>query len=97
MAIVVPGDADGIWGNNIDSNHNVGMASRETGAYFAWQDTRNIDPTAQPEDVDMAKLPMSDTTVEAATSSASSTLLWSLLGTGAGLTVAGVVLVVRWR
>lgn len=87
----------GIWDNNIGSHHNVGVTSLAGGAYFAWQDTRNADPVAQPEDVYMAKLVMAGDTVAGASLFTGSALMWSLLGTGAGLGLAGLLLVVGLR
>lgn len=84
----------GIWGNNIGSHHNVGVASLDNGAYVAWQDTRNADPVAQPEDIYMAKLPMAGDAVAGASLLTGPAVLWSLLGTGAGLALAGLLLVV---
>lgn len=40
-----------VWSNNIDSNHAVEIASTNGSVYFAWQDSRNSNPEAQPEDV----------------------------------------------
>lgn len=48
----------GVWSNNIDSNHAVGIASTNDTVYFAWQDSRNSDREAQSEDVYMASLKM---------------------------------------
>lgn len=46
----------GVWSNNIDSNHAVGIASTNNSVYFAWQDSRNSNREAQPEDVYAASL-----------------------------------------
>lgn len=48
----------GVWSNNIDSNHAVGVASTNDSVYFGWQDSRNSNPDAQPEDVYVASLKM---------------------------------------
>jgi hypothetical protein len=83
----------GIWGNNIGSHHNVGVASREGGAYMAWQDSRNADPVAQPEDVYMAKLPMSQNSGVVSTDATGSPWLWGLLGAGVALALSGIAVV----
>lgn len=88
----------GIWGNNIGSHTNVGVASLDDGVYITWQDSRNADPEAQPEDVYMAKLPMSDASAVGATvDSSGSALLWALLGAGAALGLGGAALVAGLR
>jgi hypothetical protein len=39
----------GVWSNNIDSNHAVGVTSTDDSVYFAWQDSRESDREAQAE------------------------------------------------
>ena len=46
----------GVWSNNIDSHHAVGVTSTNESVYFAWQDSRNSAREAQAEDVYMASL-----------------------------------------
>lgn len=88
----------GIWGNNIGSHTNVGVTSLDGGGYFAWQDSRNAHPEAQPEDVYMAKLPTSDASAVAATADPfGSALLWALLGAGVALSLSGAALVIGLR
>lgn len=88
----------GIWGNNIGSQANMGVASLSNGAYFSWQDSRNANPDAQPEDVYMAKLPMSDTAASGvAADSTGSPMIWGLIGAGVALVLSGVVLLVGLR
>jgi hypothetical protein len=48
----------GVWSNNIDSNHAVGVTSTDDSVYFAWQDSRESDREAQAEDIYMASLKM---------------------------------------
>ena len=85
----------GVWGNNIDSNHNVGVASTEGATYFAWQDTRNGDPEAQAEDVYMTKLVHASSAD--ATGAGASRLLWTVVGAAAALVLAGIALVAASR
>ncbi|MBW3548106.1 MAG: glycoside hydrolase, partial [Actinobacteria bacterium] len=85
----------GVWGNNIDSHHNVGVASTEDATYFAWQDTRNGDPEAQAEDVYMTKLPHGSPAD--ATGAGASPLLWAVVGAAAALLLAGIALVAASR
>ncbi len=85
----------GVWGNNIDSHHNVGVASTEDATHFAWQDSRNGDPEAQAEDVYMAKL-VHDSSADA-TGAGASRLLWTVVGAAATLVLAGIALVAASR
>lgn len=41
----------GVWSNNYHSHTNVGIASTDDAAYFAWQDSRNGDAETNAEDV----------------------------------------------
>lgn len=41
----------GVWSNNVDSKHNIGITSTDTSAYVAWQVTRNAAPELQAEDI----------------------------------------------
>lgn len=83
----------GVWGNNILSRHNVGIASSEDSVYFAWQDTRNGDATTQAEDVYAAQLDWSGTTATTtATGLGADRLLWAAIGGGVALMAAGGVL-----
>ncbi len=85
----------GVWGNNIDSNHNVGIASTEDATYFAWQDSRNGDPEAQAEDIYMTKL-VHDPSADASDAGASR-VLWALIGGAGALLLAGIVLAIASR
>lgn len=84
----------GVWGNNIDSNHNVGVASTDGAVYFAWQDSRNGDPQLQSEDIYTAKLVLSGPEGVAA---GESKALWGLVGAGIALAIGGLVLLVGTR
>ncbi|MDP8930921.1 MAG: hypothetical protein M3O70_20705 [Actinomycetota bacterium] len=85
----------GVWDNNIGSNHNVAVAATKNAAYFAWQDSRNADPLAQPEDIYMAKLVHRGPTTPSA--AGGSRLLWSLIGAGAAFVLGGIVLLAGVR
>jgi hypothetical protein len=85
----------GVWGNNIDSHHNVGVASTEDATYFAWQDSRNGDPVAQAEDVYMTKLAGSSAGV--ANDDGASRVVWAVLGASGALLLAGIALAVASR
>ena len=80
----------GVWSNNVDSHHNVGVASADDAVFFAWQDSRNGNRETNAEDVYIAALELSGTVTE--TSSAS--MPWGLLavgiafGLGAGMVLA---------
>ena len=80
----------GVWSNNIDSSHNVGIDSSDEAVYFAWQDSRNADPELQAEDVYMASLQL-----EEAAASTSSVPGWAWLGAGTALGL-GLAAVVAW-
>lgn len=91
----------GIWQNNIDSHHNVGVASTRAGVYVAWQDSRNRDALLQPEDVYMAKLNVGGPT-PLTVDDGEPKLAWALLGAGvtagaAGLALLAFVVVSRRR
>jgi hypothetical protein len=83
----------GVWGNNIDSHHNVGVAATGDDTYLAWQDSRNGDREAQAEDIYMTKL----IHTSSATSDAGSRLLWAVVGAAGALLVAGLALVIGSR
>lgn len=85
----------GVWGNNILSQHNVGVAATEHADYIAWQDSRNADPTTQPEDVYMAKAVLSGPTTPAGSDDPQ--ILGFSLGAGGALAVAGLVLLAATR
>ncbi|HSH23124.1 MAG TPA: sialidase family protein [Acidimicrobiales bacterium] len=82
----------GVWGNNIDSHHNVGVAATGNATYFAWQDSRNGDPVAQAEDIYMTKLARDASA--GAGDGGGSRLLWAGTGAAGALLVAGIALVV---
>lgn len=85
----------GVWANNVDSNHNVGLASTEDAAYIAWQDSRNADPLAQPEDIYMAKLVHRGPTTPGG--GGGSWVAWSLIGAGAAFVLGGIALLAGVR
>lgn len=86
----------GVFANNVSSNHNVGIASTRQAAYLAWQDSRNADPVAQPEDIYMAKLVLSGPTTPVTAVAPGSGTPWSavVLGAAGALLVAGLALLV---
>ena len=81
----------GVWGNNISSQHNVGMDSTDEGVYYAWQDTRDADRANQAEDIYTAKLARGE--AGAQTGEGDSKLIWALLGGGGALALGGLLLV----
>jgi len=82
----------GVWGNNISSQHNVGIDSSDDAVYFAWQDTRNADRRFQAEDVYTAKLAFGETGTQAG-GGGGSKATWALLGGGGALALGGLLLV----
>lgn len=84
----------GVWSNNIESNHNVGIASTDDAAYFAWQDSRAGSRRAQAEDVYTAKLAYARAGVA---DEGDSDLVWAFLGAGAALALGGLVLLAGTR
>jgi len=81
----------GVWDNNIGSNHNMSLASTGKSIYFAWQDSRNRDPLAQPEDIYMAKLNL-DGPVAASEPGGDSKVVWALAGAGGAASLMGLAL-----
>ena len=71
----------GVWSNNISSHHNVGVASTRDGVFFAWQDTRNGNPTTQAEDVYFATVDLTGGVAR----SAGASMPWGQLGLGLAL------------
>ena len=90
----------GIWGNNIESHYNVGIASTNTSVYVAWQDTRNGNPSTQSEDIYTSSLKLPGATVNSALPPAD-TPVWPFLVVGIvlgmGVTMAITGIVVRGR
>jgi hypothetical protein len=86
----------GIWENNIGSNHNVGVASGPNGVYFAWQEPRNRDLLAQPEDVYMAKLNLNGPDPVAAGND-HPRFEWAITGAGIAGALFGVILFILSR
>lgn len=84
----------GVWGNNIDSHHNVGVSSVDGATFFAWQDSRAGDPEAQAEDIYMTKLAHDGAGTKAGDEEDSPPLLWALTGAAGALLVAGIALFV---
>lgn len=89
----------GVWSNNIDSNHNVGLASTDDAVYVAWQDSRNANPELQPEDVYLASLQRPEALATTREASAVPGWAWALVGAdlGAGLAMAAAWLASRRR
>ena len=81
----------GVWDNNIGSHHNMGVASTSNAVYYAWQDSRNRDALAQPEDVYMAKLNL-DGPVPLSESGGYSKAVWALAGAGVTAALMGLAL-----
>lgn len=79
----------GVWDNNIQSRHNVGVASTEDAVYIAWQDSRNGTPDAQAEDVYMAKAAVLDASPVAGRDN-SQLVLGLALGGGGALALAAI-------
>ena len=46
----------GVWSNNTHIHGNVGIASSEDSAYFAWQDSRNGNAATNAEDIYFASV-----------------------------------------
>lgn len=90
----------GIWGNNIESHYNVGIASTDTGVYFAWQDTRNGNADTGSEDIYSSALLLPGADVESAIPAAA-TPVWPFIVVGVvlgmGVTTAVLALIVRGR
>lgn len=57
----------GVWGNNIGSHTNVGVASTDDSVYVAWQDSRNANRDNNSEDIYTASLKLSGPTMAPAT------------------------------
>lgn len=83
----------GVWSNNIHSHMSVGIASTNEAASFAWQDTRNGNYQNEAEDVYTASALHGAEDGDGVSSS----LMWSVLGGGVGLALAGVVLLLGMR
>lgn len=81
----------GVWDNNIGSHHNMSLAATNNAVYFAWQDSRNRDPLAQPEDVYMAKLNL-EGPVPVSEPGGDSKVVWALAGAGAAAALMGLAL-----
>lgn len=85
----------GVWGNNIDSHHNVGVASTDDATYYSWQDSRNGKAEAQAEDLCMTKLVHGSSVVTSG--AGGSRLLWGVAGAAAALLLAGIALIAASR
>ena len=71
----------GVWSNNVDSHHNVGIASANDAVFFAWQDSRNGNKETNAEDVYVAALELQGTVAEGGSAS----VPWGLLAVGVAL------------
>lgn len=87
----------GIWGQQHRRPPHVAVAWTDHAGYVAWQDTRNADPEAQPEDAYTAKLPLGEPTGQVTAESGGSPLFWSLGGAGVALAVRGILLLAGIR
>ena len=90
----------GVWANNVDQRLNLGIASSDATAYFAWQDTRNGNKEFQPEDVYMASVQIEGAeVVGAGGGSDDAAPAWLAVGAGLalGMGVAMVVVLLRTR
>lgn len=91
----------GVWSNNVHSHLNVGIASSNEGAFFAWQDTRNGNYENESEDIYFASAWHGDAVAPAAamSSGAADWSPWLLLGAGvlAGMGLAMVVALALMR
>lgn len=81
----------GVWSNNVDSKHNIGMASTDAAVYLAWQDTRNADSELQNEDVYSAAVLVGEPDEDVERAGA---MVPRLQGLGFALFIGGVVLIV---
>lgn len=82
----------GVWGNNIGSRTNVGVASTNDSVYFAWQDSRNGNLDNNSEDIYAASLKLGGATV---TATGHDSLNWDRLLAGAALGL-GLATVLAW-
>ncbi len=71
----------------------VGLASLESTAYLAWDDSRNGTPENASQDIYFTRA-RTDAALFTAASSGTSGLAWALLGAAVGVAVGGVALVV---
>lgn len=82
----------GVFANNIDQRLNVGVASSDQAAYFAWQDSRNATPDFQAEDVYMATVKLDGEPSPLATASIGAPAWLVGGGVAVGLGALGLVL-----
>lgn len=82
----------GVWGNNIGSRTNVGIASTDDSVYFAWQDSRNGTRDNNSEDIYAASLKLKGI---ATASGSDDSLNWGRLAAGAALGL-GLAMVLAW-
>ncbi|MGH2705305.1 MAG: sialidase family protein [Actinomycetota bacterium] len=84
----------GVWGNNVDSKFNVGVASTDAAVHFAWQDTRNAIHETGAEDIYTGSVQL---TGAAATDggTAGGIPAWALVGAGLALGM-GIAVVLAW-
>lgn len=84
----------GVWANNIDQRNNVGLASSNESAYFAWSDTRHANRDFQPEDIYSATVKLGGSAAPAA---AASEDLPAAVVIGAGFAVGlGLAMSLAW-
>lgn len=84
-----------VWSTGV--RHTVGLHALDTGAYVAWDDTRNATSDSKAQDVYSARVRLGATPPLGAPSSATSTgtkVAWGLGGAALALALAGVALFV---
>ncbi len=87
----------GVFGSQ-DVNGPVGLVARDTVAYVSWDDTRNGTPENATSDIYFTRVRFGDaSTVFGSSSTASAQRLWTLVGLGAGLALAGLALLFGMR
>lgn len=88
----------GVWGNDINSKFNIGIASSDRAAYVAWQDSRNAVGESHAEDVYAAAIWL-EGAQPASGSGSTAPPAWLLVGTGLtlglGAAIVGAWLVTR--
>jgi hypothetical protein len=84
----------GVWGNDINSKFNMGIASDRRGVYLAWQDSRNAVGESHSEDVYSAAVWL-EGAQPVLSGGSTATPAWLLLGAGLALGL-GAATVAAW-